>query len=160
MIILNLCKSQHGEIELDSLVNHAYAEKLQLARRTPIPIHLGNNLTWYWKESQTHWPAHIRKPDGKVNNLALGSDDAFQILGSVIRNQLHKSSNRSEKWLHIKNRVEYHYISYQAAKGKDKYKSWAHVQLQEQDLDINQSLHCTLGLQKPLHFHKYLSKCL
>ena len=45
MIILNLCKSQHGEIELDSLVNHAYAEKLQLARRTPIPIHLGNNLT-------------------------------------------------------------------------------------------------------------------
>ena len=76
---------------------------------------------------ESHWPAHIRKPDGKVNNLALGSDDAFQILGSVIRNQLHEFSNRSEKWLHIKNWVEYHHISHQAAKGKDKCIWWAHI---------------------------------
>lgn len=84
-------------------------------------------MTQYWKRSQTYWPAHIGKPDGKVNNLALGSDDAFQILGSVIRNQLHKFSNRGEKWLHIKNRVEYHHISHQAGKGRDKREWWTHI---------------------------------
>lgn len=81
----------------------------------------------YWKQSQTYWPAHIRKPDGKVNNLAFGSDDAVQILGSVIRNQLHKFSNRGEKWLHVKNRVEYHHISHQAIKERDKCKWRTHT---------------------------------
>lgn len=37
----------------------------------------------------------VRKPDGKVNNLALGSGDAFQILGSVIK--INIGANRSEE---------------------------------------------------------------
>lgn len=32
-------------MELNSLINHAYAEKIKLARRTPISTQLGNNLT-------------------------------------------------------------------------------------------------------------------
>ena len=118
---------------------------------------------------ESHWPAHVRKPDGKVNNLALGSDDAFQILGSVIRNQLHEFSNRSEKWLHIKNWVEYHHISHQAANGKDKCIRWAHIHSvlfitsfikKLKDFFINHSFCWTLGLQRTLHFPVFIKMIL
>lgn len=58
--------------------------------------------------------AHIGKPDKKVSNLDVGSDDGFQIVRSVISNQLHKFPKGSKKWLHIKNWVECHHISHQA----------------------------------------------
>lgn len=118
---------------------------------------------------ESHWPAHVRKPDGKVNNLALGSDDAFQILGSVIRNQLHEFSNRSEKWLHIKNWVEYHHISHQTAKGKDKCIWRAHIRSvlsitsfikKLKDFFINHSFYRILGLQRTRHFSVFIKMIL
>lgn len=151
------------EIELDSLINHAYAEKLKLARTPQISIHFRNNL-WHIieKRSQTYWPAHIRKPDGKVKNLALGPDDAFQILGSVIRDQFHKFSDRGEKWLHIKNWVEHHHISHQAGKERDKCKWWTHTHAQL--VFISSRPLCWsefilyLGLQRALHFPSVFTK--
>lgn len=100
--------------------------------------------------SQTHWPAHIRKPDGKINNLTLGSDYAFQILRSVIRNQLQEFSNGSKKRFHIKNGIEYHHISHQTVKRKGKCKFMKSYAVSLRLLHTNQSLCSTTGLQVAL----------
>lgn len=77
----------------------------------PFPLRLCIFCKWVVFMLQPE-SAHIGKSDKKkkVSWVWYG----FQIIRSMISNQLHKFPKGSKKWLHIKNGVECHHISYQA----------------------------------------------